>query len=95
MTLRMIFPERVLGMSATIHTCFGRAILPIWVSIALATFSSMSLLGVNPGLSATYISTTRPRSSSITRDRRGLGDLLDGDGWPIRVPWFRAGGRPR
>ena len=33
MTRRMIFPDRVLGMSGTIHTFFGRAILPISVSI--------------------------------------------------------------
>jgi hypothetical protein len=37
MTLRMIFPERVLGMSGTIQTLFGRAIFLISVSIALAT----------------------------------------------------------
>ena len=34
MTRRMIFPDRVLGMSGTIQTFFGRAILPISVSIA-------------------------------------------------------------
>ena len=33
-TRRMILPDRVLGMSGTIQTCFGRAILPISVSIA-------------------------------------------------------------
>ena len=43
-TRRMIFPDRVFGMSATIQTFFGRAILPIWVSIPLATFASISLL---------------------------------------------------
>src|SRR4249919_1740406 len=47
-TRRMIFPERVLGMSETIQTRLGRAIFPISVSIALATFCSMSLLGVYP-----------------------------------------------
>src|SRR5205823_13030636 len=52
-TLRMILPERVLGISATIQIFFGLAIFPISVSIALATFSSMSLLGLNPGFSAT------------------------------------------
>jgi hypothetical protein len=36
MTLRMIFPERVLGMSGTIQTVFGRAIFPICASIAFA-----------------------------------------------------------
>ena len=62
----MILPERVFGMSETIHTFFGRAIFPISLSIASLTFCSISLLGVNPGLSATYTSTILPRSSSIT-----------------------------
>ena len=66
MTRRMILPERVLGMSGTIQTFFGRAILPIRFSIAAETFSSISLLGLRPGFSATYISTARPRVSSIT-----------------------------
>ena len=66
MTLRMILPDRVLGMSATIQTVLGRAILPISVSTAVTTLPSISLLGVRPGLSETYISTTRPRSSSMT-----------------------------
>jgi hypothetical protein len=35
MTRRMILPARVLGMSVTIQTCFGRAMLPISLSIAL------------------------------------------------------------
>ena len=52
-TRRMILPERVFGMSETIHTFFGRAIFPISLSIASLTFCSISLLGVNPGLSAT------------------------------------------
>ena len=30
MTRRMILPDLVFGMSATIQTFFGRAILPIW-----------------------------------------------------------------
>jgi hypothetical protein len=63
----MIFPERVFGMSGTIQTFFGRAIFPISVSIAFVTFCSISpLLALMPGLSETYISTARPRSSSIT-----------------------------
>ncbi len=33
-TRRMILPERVLGMSGTIWTFFGRAILPMEWSIA-------------------------------------------------------------
>src|SRR6266581_3090043 len=65
-TRRMILPDLVLGMSGTIHTFFGRAILPISVSIALLTLPSISVLGWKPGLSATYISTTRPRMSSMT-----------------------------
>jgi hypothetical protein len=36
-TLRMILPERVFGMSETIQTFFGRAIFPISISIACAT----------------------------------------------------------
>ena len=66
MTLRMIFPERVFGMSATIQTFLGRAILPISVSIALVTAFAISALGSMPGLSDTYISTARPRNSSTT-----------------------------
>src|SRR5215475_11617890 len=65
-TRRMIFPDRVLGMSGTIHTCFGRAILPISVSIALVTLPAISSLATKPGLSETYISTARPRMSSMT-----------------------------
>src|SRR5659263_218539 len=68
MTLRMIFPERVLGMSETIQTCVGRAIFPMWVSMALATFSSMAVLGLNPGLSATYISTCLLYTSDAADD---------------------------
>ena len=44
-TLRMIFPERVLGMSGTIHTFFGRAIFPMMVSTAPRTRSSISSVG--------------------------------------------------
>jgi hypothetical protein len=51
MTLRMILPDLVLGMSGTIYTFFGRAILPISVSIALLTLPSISLPGSKPGLS--------------------------------------------
>src|SRR5579859_5500269 len=65
-TRRMIFPDRVLGMSGTIQTFFGRAILPISVSIALLTLPSISVLGWKAGLSETYTSTTRPRMSSMT-----------------------------
>ena len=65
MTRRMIFPDRVLGMSGTIHTFFGRAILPISVSIAATTLASIPP-GSTPGLSETYISTIRPRMSSMT-----------------------------
>ena len=62
----MIFPERVLGMSGTIRTSFGRAILPIVVSIAWTTFSWITLLGVIPGFRETYTSGTRPFTSSTT-----------------------------
>src|SRR2546421_6353711 len=55
MTRRMIFPERVVGMSGTIHTLTGRAILPISCSIAAMTWSAMSVLGARPGWRATYI----------------------------------------
>ena len=44
-TRRMILPERVLGMSMTTQTFFGRAILPISSSIALDTFWRISSLG--------------------------------------------------
>ena len=66
MTLRMILPDLVLGMSATIQTFPGRAILPISVSITLVTLSSISLLGLRPGLSETYASTARPPISPMT-----------------------------
>ena len=62
----MILPERVFGMSATIHTFFGRAIDPISLTIALRDLCATSSLGWTPGLSATYISTILPRTSSIT-----------------------------
>ena len=65
-TRRMILPDLVLGMSGTIQTFFGRAILPISVSIALLTLAAISSLGAMPGLSETYTSTTRPRMSSMT-----------------------------
>jgi len=53
MTRRMILPERVLGMSGTIHTFLGRAILPISVSIARDTLAAWSSLASNPGLRET------------------------------------------
>src|ERR1700674_704107 len=50
-TRRMSLPERVLGMSGTMRTAFGRAILPIMVSIVRITFSVISwALAVTPGL---------------------------------------------
>ncbi len=66
MTRRMILPDRVLGMSGTIQTFFGRAILPISVSIAAITLASIPSSLRTPGLSETYISTIRPRMSSMT-----------------------------
>src|SRR5262249_29907622 len=51
-TRRMIFPERVFGMSGTMWTFLGRAIFPIIVSIVETTLSTMSLLGAMPGFSA-------------------------------------------
>ena len=65
MTRRMILPERVFGMSETIHTFFGRAILPISLD-SLDTFGRSRRSASKPGLSATYISTALPRSSSMT-----------------------------
>jgi hypothetical protein len=44
----------------------GGAIFPISVSMAFVTLSTMSGLACTPGLSATYISTPRPRTSSMT-----------------------------
>src|ERR1035438_3891973 len=41
-TRRMIFPDRVFGMSGTIHTFLGRAILPISTSMARVTLSAIS-----------------------------------------------------
>ena len=65
MTRRMIFPERVLGMSATTQTCLGRAIFPISDSIIRDTLSATPSAST-PGLTAMYISTTCPRTSSTT-----------------------------
>src|SRR5258707_1704289 len=64
-TRRMILPDLVLGMSETIQTFLGRAILPISTSMALVTFSAIPS-AETPGLSETYISTIRPLMSSIT-----------------------------
>jgi hypothetical protein len=50
-TRRMIFPDLVFGMSGTIQTCFGRAILPMFSSIARMTFSSIPAVSSTPGLS--------------------------------------------
>ena len=65
-TRRMIFPDRVLGMSGTMRTSFGRAIFPIVVSMAWTILSLTSLVGATPGLSDTYTSGTRPFTSSAT-----------------------------
>ena len=62
----MILPERVFGMSGTIQTFFGRAILPMSRSIVCETFWTICSLGSKSGFSATYISTALPRSSSTT-----------------------------
>ncbi len=62
----MILPERVLGMSGTIQTFLGRAILPISTSIARVTLPAIWSLASYPGFSETYISTARPRMSSTT-----------------------------
>ena len=71
----MILPERVFGMSATIQTFFGRAILPISVSIASLTFCSISLLGVNPGLERDVHLDDLAAELVDDRDRCRLGDL--------------------
>src|SRR5437867_9573929 len=71
MTRRMIFPDRVLGMSGTIQTFFGRATLPIRVSIAPETFSSICLLGFCPGFRAMYI-----RSEEHTSELQSPYDLV-------------------
>ena len=44
----MILPDRVLGMSATIQTFFGRAIFPITSSIALLTLADISWSAQSP-----------------------------------------------
>src|SRR6201982_2984994 len=66
MTRRMILPDLVLGMSGTIQMFFGRAILPMSVSIAVLTLPSTPESAETPGLSDMYISTPRPRTSSTT-----------------------------
>ena len=76
MTRRMILPDRVLGMSGTIHTFFGRAILPITVSIAVDD------LGLHPGrLDAGLqrdVDLHHPAADVVDdRDGSGLGDLGD------------------
>ena len=63
----MILPDRVLGMSGTIQMFFGLAILPMSVTIASWTLASTaSGVASRPGLTETYISTARPRMSSMT-----------------------------
>src|SRR5438270_705673 len=59
-TRRMILPDLVFGMSGTIQMFFGRAILPMSVSIAFVTLASTPESAETPGLSEMYISTTRP-----------------------------------
>ena len=51
-TLRMILPERVLGMSGTIHTFLGFAIFPICSQIASEIFWASSGVASTPGLRA-------------------------------------------
>jgi hypothetical protein len=76
----MILPDRVFGMSGTIQTFCGRAILPISVSIARLTFRPRSPGSARlPGLSETYISTDPAAHVVDDRDRRRLGDLGDGE----------------
>jgi len=66
-TRRMSLPERVWAWSATTQTFLGRAILPISRSMAAATLPAISsLFAVTPGFEREYISTARPRSSSMT-----------------------------
>ena len=95
-TRRMILPERVFGMSATIQTFFGRAILPISVSIAVVTLSAISsLLGRDAGLERD-VHLDRA-AAELVDDRNGgrLGDLLDGDRRRLELLGARAGARRR
>jgi hypothetical protein len=62
MTRRMILPDRVLGMSETIHTFFGRAILPISRSMAALTWCRWCTSG-----------TAAPRRASTAGRRLGRG----------------------
>ena len=67
-------------MSGTIHTFFGRAILPISVSIAVADLAARSPCSASkPGLSETYISTDPAADVVDHRDRGRLGDLRHGE----------------
>src|SRR5207253_9242436 len=61
-----ILTERVFGRSVTTCTTFGRAILPIIVSIVATTCSRTRSLSDTPGFSDTYTAGTRPLISSTT-----------------------------
>src|SRR3989442_15594356 len=65
-TRRIILPERVLGMSGTTWMDFGRAILPIMVSMVDFTLSWMALVVGTPGFSEMYTTGTRPLTSSTS-----------------------------
>ena len=75
----MILPERVFGMSGTIHTFFGRAILPISVSIAVADLLLDLLARGEAGLERD-VHLDDPAAELVDhRHRGGLGDLVDGE----------------
>ena len=76
MTRRMIFPDRVLGISGTIHTRIGRAILPMWLSMAGQDFAFDPLAGRDAGLERD-VHLHRPAADLVhDRNGRGLGDFL-------------------
>ena len=78
MTRRMIFPDRVLGMSATIHTLAGRAIFPISRSIASTTRFLVIVAGGVAGFQRDVHLDCPTAQLVHDGHRRGFRDLIDG-----------------
>ncbi len=77
-TRRMIFPERVLGMSGTTHTFLGRAIAPMSLTICWETFFG-DIARLLTGLDRHIHLDDLAAGLVDHRHGGGLGDLLDLD----------------
>ena len=74
----MILPERVLGISGTMWMRFGRAILPIIVSMVAVNFSMISLLGKHAGFQRNVNFRDAALHLVDHRHHRGFGNFVDG-----------------